>query len=154
MSRRRVAVIAAVTGAALIGAVIVFQLAVALGAPLGRLTQGGGVDGTLPMSGRMVAVGSAVLLAVMALGLLARAGIGPLRAAPRRLVTAIAWFTAIYAGLGVAAQPGEPVAGGAVDVGPGDRTDPRVQRGHAAGNAAGLTAAAARRRSRRSARRS
>ena len=101
MSRRRVAVIAAVSGAALIGAVIVFQLAVALGAPLGRLTQGGGVDGTLPMSGRMVAVGSAVLLAVMALGLLARAGIGPLRAAPRRLVTAIAWFTAIYAGLGV-----------------------------------------------------
>jgi hypothetical protein len=101
MSRSKVAVIAAVSGAALIGAVIVFQLAVALGAPLGRLTQGGGVDGTLPMSGRMVAVGSAVLLAVMALGLLARAGVGPLRAAPRRLVTAIAWFTAIYAGLGV-----------------------------------------------------
>ncbi len=101
MSRRRLAVIAAVTGSVLIGAVILFQLAVALGAPLGHLTQGGGVDGTLPMSGRLVAVGSAALLAVMGLGLLARAGIGPLRAAPRRLVTAIAWFTAIYAGLGV-----------------------------------------------------
>lgn len=101
MTRPRAAVLAAVSGAALICAVIAFQLAVALGAPLGRLTQGGGVDGALPMSGRLVAVGSAVLLAVMALGLLARSGIGPLRAAPRRLVTAIAWFTAIYAGLGV-----------------------------------------------------
>jgi hypothetical protein len=85
----------------LIGLVLVFQLAVALGAPLGRLTQGGGVDGALPQSGRLVAVASAVLLTAMALGLLARAGLGPLRAAPRRLVTAIAWFTAIYAGLGV-----------------------------------------------------
>jgi hypothetical protein len=79
----------------------VFQLAVALGAPFGRLTQGGGLDGALPMSGRLVALGSAALLAVMALGLLARAGRGPLRGAPRRLVSAIAWFTAIYAGLGV-----------------------------------------------------
>ena len=101
MTRQRAGVLAALSGAALICAVIAFQLAVALGAPLGRLTQGGGVDGTLPMSGRLVAVASAVLLAIMALGLLARAGIGPLRAAPRRLVTAIAWFTAIYAGLGV-----------------------------------------------------
>lgn len=101
MTRPRAAVLAAVSGAALIGAVIVFQLAIALGAPLGRLTQGGSVDGALPMSGRLVAVASAVLLVVMALGLLARAGIGPLRTAPRRLVTAIAWFTAIYAGLGV-----------------------------------------------------
>jgi cytochrome bd-type quinol oxidase subunit 2 len=101
MSRRRVAVIAAVSGSALIGLVVVFQLAVALGAPLGRLTQGGGVDGTLPMSGRLVAVGSAVLLTVMGLGLLARADLGPFRAAPRRLVTAVAWFTAVYAGLGM-----------------------------------------------------
>lgn len=101
MTRPRAAVLAAVSGAALIGAVIVFQLAIALGAPLGRLTQGGSVDGALPMSGRLVAVASAVLLVVMALGLLARAGVGPLRTAPRRLVTAIAWFTAIYAGLGV-----------------------------------------------------
>lgn len=100
-SRSRVGVVAAASGAALIGGVVLFQLAVALGAPLGRFTQGGTVDGVLPAGGRWLAVGSAVLLTVMALGLLARAGLGPLRAAPRRLVTAVAWFTAIYAGLGV-----------------------------------------------------
>lgn len=108
MTRARLAVVAAACGAALIGVVVVFQLAVVLGAPLGRFTQGGGVDGTLPLSGRLVAAGSAVLLTVMALGLLARAGIGPLRMAPRRLVTAIAWFTAVYAGLGVVLNLASP----------------------------------------------
>ncbi len=37
------------------GVVVVFQVAVALDAPLGRWTQGGGVDGPLQMSGRLVA---------------------------------------------------------------------------------------------------
>lgn len=109
-SRSRVAVVAAGIGATLIGAVVVFQLAVALGAPLGRFTQGGQVEGVLPAAGRSLAIGSAVLLVVMALGLLARAGLGPLRSAPRRLVTVIAWFTAIYAGLGVLLNLASPSA--------------------------------------------
>ena len=50
----------------IVAGVIVFQVALLLGAPWGRLTQGGQVDGALPWTGRLAAVGSAGLLAAMA----------------------------------------------------------------------------------------
>jgi hypothetical protein len=49
----------------------------------------------------VVAAVSCVLLLVMAAAILARVREGPLKNAPGRLVTALAWFTTIYSALGV-----------------------------------------------------
>ena len=46
---------------ALTGVVIAFQLALVAGAPWGHLTQGGRVEGPLPIGARAVALASAVL---------------------------------------------------------------------------------------------
>ena len=92
---------AAIGAALLLGCVVLFQIALVLGAPWGAATQGGGTQGTLPTTGRAVAAISAVLLLVMIGGLLGSVGIGPLTSAPRRLIGGIVWFTTIYSGLGV-----------------------------------------------------
>jgi hypothetical protein len=81
--------------------VAAFHLAVALGAPWGELTQGGGDEGSLATSGRAVAVLSCGLAVLMAGAVPARAGRGPLRRLPVRVRTVLAWFTAVYAGLAV-----------------------------------------------------
>lgn len=73
---------AAFVFAVLAAVVFVFQLAVALGAPLGELTQGGRTPGALDGTGRMMAVGSALLALAMAQIVLAHGelvqGYGPL----------------------------------------------------------------------------
>ncbi len=73
---------AALVFAALAAVLCVFQMAVALGAPLGHLTQGGMVDGALSSKGRMLAAGSALLTLAMAQIVLAHGelvqGFGPL----------------------------------------------------------------------------
>jgi hypothetical protein len=92
---------AARIAAGLLGLVMAFQIAVALGAPWGAFTQGGGSPGVLPSSGRIFAVASFFIVGVMALAILARAGEGPLASAPRRLVTVLAWFTLAYMCLAV-----------------------------------------------------
>jgi hypothetical protein len=55
--------------------VILFHLAMILGAPWGHLTMGGQWSGPLPGAVRMLSALSAVLIAVMAVVLLIRAGI-------------------------------------------------------------------------------
>lgn len=50
----------------LTGGVVLFQLAVAAGAPWGHLTQGGAYPGVLPPMRRGIAVASALLLAIAA----------------------------------------------------------------------------------------
>lgn len=62
---------------ALILGVIGFQVALILGAPWGKITQGGQVDGPLPRSGRIVAAVSIVLLLAMALAILSADGRWP-----------------------------------------------------------------------------
>lgn len=62
---------------AIIVGVIGFQVALILGAPWGRITQGGQVDGPLPLSGRIVAAVSIVLLVGMALAVLSADGRWP-----------------------------------------------------------------------------
>ncbi|WP_238928717.1 hypothetical protein [Alexandriicola marinus] len=57
--------------------VIGFQVALIFGAPWGRLTQGGQVDGPLPLSGRIVAALSIVILAATALAILSADGSWP-----------------------------------------------------------------------------
>ena len=78
-----------------------FQVALVFGAPWGAYTQGGETEGTLNASGRVVAAVSCAILLVMAAAILARVEEGPLKNAPGRVVTALAWFTTIYAGLAV-----------------------------------------------------
>jgi hypothetical protein len=78
-----------------------FQVALVVGAPWGAYTQGGGTEGALDTAGRVLAAASCAILLVMAAAVLARVGEGPLKNAPARLVTALAWFTTIYAALAV-----------------------------------------------------
>lgn len=61
----------------LILGVIGFQVALILGAPWGRLTQGGQVDGPLPPAGRAAAAVSIVILVALALAMLSAAGQWP-----------------------------------------------------------------------------
>ena len=67
--------IAAVLYAALSAGVVVFQLALAVGAPWGAYAMGGAFPGGFPPAMRVAAVVQAVLLALMAGVVLARAGL-------------------------------------------------------------------------------
>lgn len=94
-------VLAARAAAVVMVGVAAFQLALVFGAPWGVYTQGGGTDGALDASGRVVAGVSCVILLVMAAAILARVREGPLKKTPGKLVTALAWFAAIYAAVAV-----------------------------------------------------
>jgi hypothetical protein len=94
-------VLAARAAAVVLVGVAAFQVALVFGAPWGAYTQGGDTDGALDTSGRVLAAVSCVLLLLMAAAILARVGEGPLRNAPGRLVTGLAWFTTIYSALAV-----------------------------------------------------
>lgn len=74
-----------------------FQLAVALGAPWGHLTQGGGHPGRLPPANRVVAAGSALLVAAFAGVVLVRVGwLAPAwQAALRPWVWVVVGFSAL-----------------------------------------------------------
>jgi hypothetical protein len=76
-------------------------VALVFGAPWGAYTQGGETEGALNTSGRALAAVSCAILLVMAAAILARVREGPLKGAAGRLVTALAWFTTIYAGVAV-----------------------------------------------------
>jgi hypothetical protein len=94
-------VLAARAAAVVMVGVAAFQVALVFGAPWGAYTQGGEMDGALDTSGRVIAAISCAILLVMAAAILARVREGPLKGAPDKLVTALAWFTTIYAAVGV-----------------------------------------------------
>jgi hypothetical protein len=81
--------------------VIGFQIALILGAPWGRITQGGQHEGALPLTGRLAAAMSVVLLLAMALAILSAAGGWPAwprwsgwaAAALNGIVMALNWAT-------------------------------------------------------------
>lgn len=54
--------------------VICFQIALIIGVPWGRYTQGGSHEGALPVKGRVIAAVSIILLASMILAMLSIAG--------------------------------------------------------------------------------
>jgi hypothetical protein len=95
-------VLAARAAAVVMVVVAAFQVALVFGAPWGAYTQGGETEGALGTSGRVVAAISCAILLVMAAAILARVREGPLEDAPAKLVTALAWFTTIYAAVAVA----------------------------------------------------
>jgi hypothetical protein len=77
--------LAASAFAATTAAVVLFQLALALGAPWGSLAMGGALTGVYPPAMRAAAVAQAVLLAGFAAVVLARAGVAfPRLARPSR----------------------------------------------------------------------
>jgi len=67
--------VAAIVYTVLAGVVIVFQLALAAGAPWGELSMGGRYPGTYPPPIRGVAVVSAIIVALMAMIVLTRSGL-------------------------------------------------------------------------------
>ena len=77
--------------------VAAFQLALVLGAPWGEYTQGGATGGALAASGRIIAAVSCLVSILMTGAILARAGEGPLRRLPPRVVTVLAWITTVFA---------------------------------------------------------
>jgi hypothetical protein len=79
--------------------VVVFQLALAAGAPWGELTMGGAFRGELPPRMRAVAFGSAVLLSGFGAIVAARAGLAFRRL--HRLSRWLIWVVAAYAIVGV-----------------------------------------------------
>ncbi|MDP1879227.1 MAG: hypothetical protein Q8M17_16895 [Actinomycetota bacterium] len=97
--------------AAVIAVVMAFQLALVLGAPWGDFTQGGAYSGTLPAVGRVVAGISFLLLGLMAVSLLARAGEGPLRSAPRVMVAILGWLAVVYLALAIVVNLATPSMG-------------------------------------------
>jgi len=94
-------VLAARAAAAVMVGIASFQVALIFGAPWGAYTQGGGTEGALDTSGRAFAAVSCAILLVMAAAILARVREGPLKNAPERLATALAWFTTVYSTLAV-----------------------------------------------------
>lgn len=70
-----VTTIAAILYAVVTAGVVLFQFALALGAPWGAYAMGGAVPGRFPPAMRVAAVVQAVLLALMAGVVLARAGL-------------------------------------------------------------------------------
>jgi hypothetical protein len=90
--------------------VAVFQVLLVLGIPWGAWTQGGANEGVLPTGPRVIAGVSCVLLVVMALSILGRAGSGPFASLPRGVVTFLAWATTIYTGIGVLLNLATPSA--------------------------------------------
>lgn len=70
---------------ALSAVVILFQLALALGAPWGALAMGGAFPGALPPSMRAAAILQALVLGGLACAVLARSGVGFPSWNPRRL---------------------------------------------------------------------
>lgn len=77
--------------------VAAFQMALVLGAPWAEYTQGGSSSGALAASGRIIAVVSCLFSILMAGAILARAGEGPARRLPPRVVAVLAWITTVFA---------------------------------------------------------
>ena len=96
-----VPVLAARAAAVVMVGIAAFHVALVLGAPWGAYTQGGQTEGALDTSGRVFAAVSCAILLIMAAAILARVHQGPLKNAPVKLVTALAWFTTIYSALAV-----------------------------------------------------
>ena len=90
--------IAAIAFTALSTVVVVFQLALAFGAPLGDVTMGGRYRGALPRHIRVVPALSAVLITGFAAVVLARAGMAFVEL--QVLSTKLIWVVVAYCAVG------------------------------------------------------
>jgi len=81
--------------------VVLFQIALIFGAPLGEFTQGGYETGELASQGRIVAAVSAIALSVMALVMLALVKEGPLKNRSPKMIRRFAIAATAYSGIGI-----------------------------------------------------
>jgi hypothetical protein len=95
---------AAVVAAVLIGVVIVFQVALAAGAPFGAASWGGQHAGQLPMRLRLASIGAVVLLAVIGWVVLAAAGLVARGPIPEPWLAPAVWVAAVYFAVGTVAN--------------------------------------------------
>lgn len=93
----------------LIGAVILFQLALAVGAPWGRYAMGGAFPGAMPPAMRVAAVVQALVLALFGCVIAARAGL--LRAGAPSAVRLGAWAVTGLVGVSLVLNLITPSAG-------------------------------------------
>ena len=91
--------LAALIFAGLTAVVMLFQLALALGAPWGAYAMGGTFPGVFPPVMRVAALVQIALLAVLALTILARGGV--VRVPSRRAVHILAWLVTGFMAVGV-----------------------------------------------------
>jgi hypothetical protein len=91
---------AAVAAAGLIGLVIVFQVALVIGAPWGGAAWGGGHPGRLPTRLRVASAGAIVVLVCLAWIALAAAGTVSASPIPRPWLGSAAWVGTAYFALG------------------------------------------------------
>jgi len=92
----------------LVGAAILFQLALASGVPWGKLAWGGKFPGQLPVHMRVASVASALLLLGFGMVVAARAGIALSHWQPVSQV--LVWVVVAYSALGVIANAVTPSA--------------------------------------------
>jgi len=85
--------------AGLTGVVILFQLALALGAPWGSYAMGGAFPGVYPPAMRVAAIVQIAILAAVALVVLARAGV--VLPGWARMSRWLAWVVVVFLGVGV-----------------------------------------------------
>jgi hypothetical protein len=97
-----VQVVSGVAASLLLFAVVAFQFAVVLGAPLGRFTQGGRHESSLPRPNRVFAAVSILLLMAMAAAVSGKVGQGPFASMSAGLLTTLWWLTVVYLAVGVA----------------------------------------------------
>ena len=100
--------LASIVAAMLLAGIAAFQLALILGAPWGRFTQGGGTPGALPAGGRVLAAISILILIVLWLAVSGRAGWGPARGWRPRLLAGLCWVAAIYSLLAIVLNAATP----------------------------------------------
>lgn len=86
---------------AILYSVILFQLALVIGAPWGEYTQGGQEVGTLGFAGRFVALFSAGALFLMGSAMFALVRTGPFKNLRREIIHKFAFVTVAYSGIGV-----------------------------------------------------
>lgn len=91
---------AALIAAGLIGVLILFQIALALGAPWGKAAWGGGHEGKLPRKLRLASAISALVLALAAWVILAAAGLIDSSPVPESWLTPLMWVLTGYFGIG------------------------------------------------------
>lgn len=96
--------IAALIAVGLIGLVILFQIALAFGAPWGKAAWGGGNEGKLPERLRLASAFSALILALAAWVILASAGLIDSTPVPESWLTPLTWALTAYFGIGTVAN--------------------------------------------------
>ena len=89
--------------------VVVFQLALALGAPWGEYAMGGRYPGTLPRAMRISAVGQAALVAALAVYVLSAAGL--VLPSMAGALPWLIWAVVVFSGLSLVLNAITPSAG-------------------------------------------